>query len=78
MGTIYAGTTLGVRISAVDESIAAWADFVSDVTVSGTTVAEMDGFGIVTVLIPGAASLTMKDVLKLPHDANLQGLLGGE
>ncbi len=56
--TIYAGTTVTVRISGVDESGAARNDLMPTLTVSDSMVAETDGFGSVTGLTPGAASIS--------------------
>lgn len=56
--TIYAGTTMTVRISGVDESGAARNDLLPTLTVSDGSVAETDGFGSVTGLTPGSASIS--------------------
>jgi hypothetical protein len=58
--TIYAGTTMTVRLSGVDESGAVRHDLMPTLTVSDSAVAETDGFGSVTGLQPGAASVTAK------------------
>ena len=56
--TIYAGTTTTVRVSGVDESGAVRNDLMPTFTVSDNAVVETDGFGTVTGLMPGAASVT--------------------
>ena len=56
--TIYAGTTMTVRTRGVDESGAIRHDLMPTLTVSDNAVAETDGFGSVTGLQPGAASVS--------------------
>jgi len=57
-GTIYAGTTLGVHINGTDESGAKRIDLTPALSVSDGAVAETDGFGTLTGLMPGTATIT--------------------
>ena len=56
--TVYAGTTIPVRVSGIDESGADRHDIAPTLQVSDTAVAETDGFGNLTGLEPGTATLT--------------------
>ncbi len=56
--TVYAGTTMPVRVTGVDESGAERHDIAPTLRVSDTSVAETDGFGNVTGLESGTATLT--------------------
>ena len=56
--TIYAGTTTTVRVTGVDETGAVREDLTPTLTVSNNAVVATDGFGSVTGLTPGAASVT--------------------
>ena len=56
--TVYAGTTMTLRVSGIDETGADRQDLTPTLTVSNSAVAETDGFGSVTGLHPGAATIT--------------------
>ena len=56
--TVYAGTTIPVRLRGVDESGAERHDIAPTLQVSDTSVAETDGFGNFTGLESGTATLT--------------------
>lgn len=56
--TVYTGTTSAVRVTGIDESGAERADLVPMLSVSNADVVQTDGFGTITGLAPGAASVT--------------------
>ncbi len=56
--TVYAGTTTAVRAVGIDESGATRGDFVPTLSVSDDAIAATDGFGSLTALKPGKATLT--------------------
>ena len=58
LSTVYAGTTVPVRVTGIDVSGAKRNDVASSLSVSSPTVAETDGFGNLTGLEPGTATLT--------------------
>ena len=55
--TVYTGTTVPVRVTGVDVSGAKRNEVVSTLSVSDETVAETDGFGNLSGLAPGTATL---------------------
>jgi hypothetical protein len=55
---VYAGTTIPVRVSGVDETGVVREDLTPTLNVSNDDVAETDGFGNVSGLGPGAATIT--------------------
>jgi hypothetical protein len=55
---VYAGTTIPVRVTGVDETGVVREDLTPTLTISNDAVAETDGFGNVSGLTPGAAMIT--------------------
>ena len=56
--TVYTGTTVSVRVAGVDVSGARRSEVASTLSVSNETIAETDGFGNLSGLAPGTATLT--------------------
>lgn len=56
--TVYAGTTATLRVSGTDETGVSREDLTPLLTISDTEVAETDGFGSVSGLQPGTATVT--------------------